>query len=200
MSFYRNQLESWLKTISVKTVRVLDLGGAANPVIPRLKSFQADEYICFDNGSEEAKTQYIKFDINEPLEQLEGFKEKDFKFNEIFCLEVFEYVWNPVEAVRNISRLLANDGIAYVSFPSIYPVHNPENIDYLRYTKQAIIKYVYSNGMEIHDIVPRVATEGQIALSSFYSLEGMHPLKNSILPFDIGYMVKIIKPFLEEGV
>ena len=195
MSYYRNQLENWLKTLDIKADKVLDLGGAANPIPTRLKSFSSNEYICFDNGSEEAKNQYIKFDINQPLEQLEGCNEKSFKYDCIFCLEVFEYVWNPVEAMRNIERLLCEDGIAYISFPSIYPVHNPVEIDYLRYTEQAIRKYIELSGLKLMSLVPRIATEGISSLSEFYSKEGMHPVRGSSLPFYIGYMVKVNKPF-----
>ena len=43
-----------------------------------------------------------------------------FKFDAVFCLEVFEYVWNPVEAFKNLWRLMNNDSVAYVSFPAIY--------------------------------------------------------------------------------
>jgi len=195
MSYYREQLEEWLKRISIKTERVLDLGGASNPVIKRLKSFDAEEYICFDSGAEEAKIQYINFDINKPLEQLEGFTEDAFKFDAIFCLEVFEYVWDPVEAMRNIARLLNGDGLAYISFPAIYPVHNPVEIDSLRYTKQVIEKYCKIFNLKILELKPRVATLGQASLSNFYSAEGMHPVRKSALPFDIGYLLKVAKRY-----
>jgi len=192
MSYYRDQLETWLKTINIKAERVLDLGGAANPVTNRLGSFEANEYVCFDNGKEEAKVQYINFDINESLSKL-GYDEKSFKFDCIFCLEVFEYVWNPVQAIDNIYNLLMPDGFAYISFPSIYPVHNPEEIDYLRYTKKAIEKYMDLVGLVIKSIQPRVATAGWDELSGFYSKEGMHPVRGSKLPFHIGYLVKVNK-------
>jgi len=193
MSFYRNQLEAYLKRINVKAHRVLDLGGASNPIQGRVNSFKSDEYICFDLGVEEAKRSYIKFDINEPLEQLTGFKEEDFKFDTIFCLEVFEYVYNPIEAINNIYRLLDDNGLAYISFPTQYPLHEPKEIDYLRYTRKAIEKYADIFGLEILEIVPRVATEGLSNLSKFYSREGMHPVKHDSSVFDIGYMVKISK-------
>lgn len=196
MSFYRNFLENWLSGISVKANRVLDLGGGANPIVKRVKSFEVEEYVCFDLGVEEPKTEYTEFDINYPLEKLEGYNEKSFKFDCIFCLELFEYVWDPKEAFRNISRLLGDDRIAYISLPSIYPVHQPEEIDYLRYTKRAIEKYCSLFNLKILEIIPRVATEGMNALGEFYSKEGMHPVRHSQLPFDIGYMVKVVKPIL----
>ena len=197
MSYYREALEDWLKTISVKAERVLDIGGASNPVRNRLKSWDANECIFSDNGAEEAKVDYMPFDINLPLTQFEGYSEvdlyKQFRFNVVFCLEVFEYVWNPVQAMKNIYDLLAKDSVAYISFPAIYPVHNPVNIDYLRYTRNVIEKYINDNKFDSFEITPRVATEGKAELSAFYRSEGMHPVRNSQLPFDIGYLVKVRK-------
>lgn len=192
-SYYRQQLERWLKQINIKTDRVADIGGAANPVPSRLGSYQANEYVCFDNGVEKAKTQYIQFDINEPIKQLDSYDEQVLVFDVVFCLEVFEYVWNPLRAIKNIHKLLTVGGIAYVSFPAIYPVHNPVEIDYLRYTKRAVELYLTKAGFREWFITPRVASEGRNTLAKFYAEEKMHPLKHSELPFDIGYLVKAIK-------
>lgn len=198
MSLYRNQLEDWLKKIHVKAERVVDVGGASNPVEKRVASWKVDEYVFLDLAKEIALVDYIKFDINVLLNN--QFKdcsrediEKTLWFDVLFCLEVFEYVWDPVTAFQNIWDLMSNDSIAYISFPAIYPVHNPIEIDYLRYTKNAIQKYLKIVGFTHIWITPRVATKGKQSLSAFYSLEGMHPVRHSELPFDIGYMVKCRK-------
>lgn len=194
MSFYRNQLESWLKTINVNAEKVLDLGGASNPVRNRVNSWRVNDCIFFDNGAEQAKVEYMPFDINIQLEdQLKGYKEKDLQFDALFCLEVFEYVWNPVEAMRNIYRLMGQDSVAYISFPAIYPVHQPYEIDSLRYTKAVIERYLHMWDFQQIEIIPRIATLGKSDLSRFYTTEGMHPLRGSQLPFDIGYLVKARK-------
>lgn len=201
MSLYRNQLETWLQKISVKTERVLDIGGASNPVRARVYSWDVQECTFFDLGTEPSKVEYMKFDLNLPLTQFKGYescfadeilnkKPNPFKFDAIFCLEVFEYIWNPVQAIKNIYNLMNNDSVAYISFPSIYPVHNPVQVDYLRYTKNVIQKYLIECGFTQIEITSRMATLGRQDLSRFYGVEGMHPVRNSELPFDIGYMVK----------
>lgn len=204
MSYYRNQLETWLKNINVKTERVLDLGGASNPVRYRVNSWDVQECVFLDRGIEEAKVEYIPFDINLPLDQLQGYYKKGigegvveinplFQFDALFCLEVFEYVWNPVQAIGNIWNLMNNDSVAYISFPAIYPVHNPIEIDYLRYTQRAISHYFNMFKFDQVEIVPRVASKGRADLARFYSNEGMHPVRGSDVPFDIGYMIKARK-------
>lgn len=204
MSYYRTQLETWLKGISVKAERVVDIGGASNPVRTRVASYEVEETVFLDNGAEEVKVDYMHFDINLPLDQLKGYYLKGigegvvetnnlFRFDAVFCLEVFEYVWDPVQAIGNIYHLMSNDSVVYISFPAVYPVHNPIEIDYLRYTKNVIMKYLTDIGFTQIEITPRVATQGKSELAAFYRIEGMHPVKDSQLPYDIGYLVKARK-------
>ena len=100
---------------------------------------------------------------------------------------------NPFQAIENLASFLKEGGIAYISFPTIYPVHNPPSIDYLRYTKNGVEKLLKEGGFSTWEITPRIATNGVEALARFYSLEGMHPVKNDRVIFDIGYLCKVIK-------
>lgn len=203
MSYYRNQLEDWLKNISVNVDKALDVGGASNPVRTRVKSWNVDECFFFDNGAEEAKVDFMPFDINKPfIEQMKGYESyikreaghlNPFEFDAVFCLEVFEYVWNPVQAFQNLYDLMSSDSVLYASFPSIYPVHQPAEIDYLRYTRAVIFRYLTQLHFTQIEITPRIATVGKNSLVQFYSEEGMHPVRKSSLPFDIGYLVKARK-------
>ena len=195
MSYYRNQLESYLAKLEINADRVLDIGGAANPIQKRVKSFKTNEYICFDLGIEKTKRPYIKFDLNLPLKQLKGYDEDTFKFDCIFCLEVFEYIWNPIEAMSNISKLLGYDGKAIISFPTQYPLHQPKLFDSLRYMKHGIIQLVKHSNLKIKKMFPRKATKGAKALNSFFALEGMHPVKGDNSIYDIGYILEVYKPF-----
>lgn len=195
-SYYRQQLETWLKTIDVKADRVLDIGGSANPVKGRVRSWNVEEYKIMDNSAEESyhdkwtKPDYFH-DINDNYDLYKG----DYIgiFDNIFMLEVMEYVWDPVEVFSTLQCLLKDKGVLYITFPSIYPVHNPVEIDSLRYTQKVIEKYLKMFGFRDWIITPRMATEGLQHLSSFYSSEKMHPVKRSPLPFHLGYLVRATK-------
>jgi SAM-dependent methyltransferase len=189
MSYYRDQLEAWLKTIDVRADSVLDIGGGANPVKGRTKSWEVRAYQILDNNAEGEFSPYFKYDLNDILPTSLAWH----KFDVIFCLEVFEYIFNPLVSLNRIFLMLETDGILYISFPAIYPVHNPREIDYLRYTKKGIEKLLEKAMFSSWEIIPRVATKGRQALSEFYSLEGMHPVKGDDIIFDIGYMCKCIK-------
>jgi len=172
----RKQLEKWLKTIDVNGI-VLDIGGGTIPIKGRTKSWDVDDYIILDikNNAD------IVTDINYPIELSK-------KFDNIFCLEVMEYVWNPVTALSNMSRLLKLGGILYISFHFLFPHHDPADKDYLRYTKRGIEKLLVETGFIIEKIVPR-ETIAPEALRTFCNIESKI-YRNA---GEIGYLVKAIK-------
>lgn len=127
-----------------------------------------------------------EWDINKDWETILG-------CDTVFCLEVFEYVYDPATAMRNLSNIMSDGGILYVSFPFIYPIHNPVEMDYLRYTKQGVMTLMKLNGFKIDEMRSRVATEGDAALQAFFSSEGMRKAKQYRGHNEIGYLVKAIK-------
>jgi SAM-dependent methyltransferase len=190
MSYYRDQLERWLETISISADNVLDIGGAANPVKNRVKSWDVKHYMIADNLLETPKDPSIpvfEYDLNE-----EGIVDET-DWDVIFCLEVFEYIYDPVTALDNIQTMLGSEGIAYISFPSIYPVHEPKENDYMRFTRHGIVRLLDTVGFSEWSILPRIATIGKEALGQFYSLEGMHPVKHDDVIYHIGYLVEACK-------
>ncbi len=188
MSYFREQLENWLKQIDVEAKSVLDVGGGENPIKTRVKSWKVQDYKILDHDAQ-FKPDYFA-DLNYSLDlKILGLPRP----NVIFCLEVFEYIFNPVQAMKNLFDLLEEDGTAYISFPTIYPLHNPAGIDYLRYSKNAIEKLLTEAGFSTWEITPRMVTEGLSTLKDFYTIEGMHPMKNTADVFALGYMVKAYK-------
>ena len=172
MSNTRQQLENWLKTIDVKGT-VLDVGGVAIPVKGRTKSWDVSDYKILDHH----KADYTK-DINYSIKEVP-------EFDIAFCLEVMEYVWNPTMALCNMHNLLKSGGILYISFHSLFPHHDPEKRDYLRYTKRGIEKLLKETAFQIEEIVPRI-TSNPIALKEFCESESkVYRYRN-----EIGYLVK----------
>ena len=193
-SYYREQLESWLRLIDVKADRVLDVGGGANPVRGRARSWDVKEYKILDNELENSKQKVDHlFDMNEVLDcWKEGGIHYCNSFDIAFCLEVMEYIWEPAQALLNMSALLKKDGILYISFPFIYPHHNPEKHDYLRYTGWGVEKLLEKTGFQIEEVTSRIETP-PFVLQNFYKKEKMHPAKNYDDHNEIGYLVKAKK-------
>lgn len=190
-SFFRLQLENWLKKIDVKSIKLLDIGGGLNPIKGRTKTWNVQKYMVVDNNLEGNFNPDFHIDLNK-ITNIDRKKIKNHFFDTIFCLEVMEYIYNPLTVLEFIHSLLAKSGVLYISFPTIYPVHSPESYDYLRYTRQGIIKLLQESGFSYWQITSRVATQGKKNLLNFYKKEKMKGIKKEIV-FDIGYMVKAYK-------
>jgi SAM-dependent methyltransferase len=181
MSKYRDDLEKYLKTLNVKAEAVLDVGGSANPIKDRVKKFDVKNYKILDNNNEKGlhkkwREPDFKGDLNylyfRSWNQIpKWYKEhqgKEITYDVVFCLEVFEYIWNPYSALGNIYLLLKNGGVAYISIPFGYPVHEPIEDDSLRMTREGFIKLAKRGfNFEVLECFPR-----------YYSPEAFNGIKN----------------------
>jgi len=188
----RQDLEAWLKTIDVSG-RVLDVGSAQLPIKGRTKSWKVKDYktIDLENPHENKVIPDWIGDIQQenlsPKDKVFGY------FNIVFCIEVSEYWTQPHKALWNIGNYLKKEGILYISVHTLYGLHKPENLDYLRYTRYGIEKLLKETGFEIKEIIPRKITEaGILALQKFYAAEGMKILYNENT-FNEGYLIKAVK-------
>lgn len=213
-SYFREQLEEWLKTIDVKADCVLDVGGAQLPVKDRVRTWEVKEkdykildlenphkgekpdIVCDLNNVDDIHTCHNNFPDcwNEPEIKHEVGVIYENSFDVIFCLEVMEYIWNPYRSLKNINWFMRKDGILYISFPFIYPHHNPEGKDYLRYTRWGVEKLLKEAGFEIEEIVTRLASkEGGFILANFFGTDRMRPSKQYQGHNEVGYLVKARK-------
>lgn len=196
MSYTREQLENWLKAIDVDAERVLDIGGAQLPIKGRTKSWDVHDYQILDlpkpHETKEKPTQTM--DLNDPiLDESDGFDDVTYlSFDVVFCLEVMEYIWNPVQAMSNIYSFMKEGGKLYMSVPFIYPVHNPKDEDYLRYTEKGIIKVLENAGFEIQEIIMRNAKYPEM-LEGFWNAEGMKASRDYSKHDAVGWLIEAVK-------
>lgn len=171
-SFTRIQLESWLKNIDV-IGSVLDIGGSQKSIKGRTKSWKVDNYKILDlEQPHECKRQPDL--IGDVQEHYDYYNENENKFDVVFCTEVSEYWHNPYGALDNIQFLMKPKGKLYISFHTLYGLHNPKGEDSLRYTKNAIVKLLDNSEFEIIKMIPRtISEEGRVWLERFYRSEGM---------------------------
>lgn len=182
MSFYRKQLEDWLSTLNVKADVVLDIGGAQGEVKDRVKSWDVDNYSVVDLPDWDLNLDWS----NDPNKHhVEG-------ADVIFCLEVFEYLYNPLVAMRNIADTLKPGGKAYVTFAFVYPHHNELENDTLRYTEPGIYKFAELSGLIVKQRWFRIDQTG--FLERFYDLDGMRKAKQYHNHDATGFIVELYKP------
>jgi hypothetical protein len=195
-SYSRQQLEAWLKTIDVKADKVLDIGGSQLPIKDRTKTWDVKDYKILDlEQPHECKQRPdIICDLNEELNFRVGDKSGVGTYDIAFCMEVSEYWYNPFQALKNIQTFLKQQGILYISFHFLYPVHNPINQDYLRYTPQGAIVLLQKAGFEIESFEYRTLIEPGGVMGVYLS-EGMKPIKpyNSEIHYHQGILIKAKK-------
>ena len=190
-SYFRLQLEDWLGQISVGPGRLLDIGGAQKPVVPRLNRCETSDVVILDlDQPHEGPRPQIVADLNESWSEDGDLYVGD--YDHVFCLEVMEYVWNPVQAADNLYEVTKPGGTLYISFPFVYPIHKPYGADFLRYTEDGARKILESAGFVIEEVRPRIARSVHL-LKAAFSNDGMkHRSDDSV--GDTGYMIIAKRP------
>src|SRR3990167_1812006 len=160
-SFYRQQLEEWLKNYEVKASLVYDVGGQQLPVDGRVGKWQVSQYEILDLPD---------FDV----------ERKDSKFALLpraditFCLETLEYCINPVIAFHNLAVITKPEGKIIISVPQVYPAHNELDKDSLRLTESGIkrLAALISRRPTFH-----YRRDKSGLLKQFYATDGMRAAK-----------------------
>lgn len=189
-SSYRIELDNWLKQLDVKANRVLDIGGSQLPVKGRTKSWDVGEYLIADLP--EPHVNSPKPDIELDLNSNDtGFSSEDYgKYDLIFCLEVFDYIYNPMAAFDEIYAHLSDGGIAWVTFPTVYPTHNPVEDDALRYMEGGIRNLAKDSALKIEEMIRRRPETN--AIENLWGAERMRAAKGYDHHFT-GWIVRFSK-------
>lgn len=187
-SSYRQELERWLFQLDVTAENVLDIGGSQLPVKGRTSSWDVQRYVIADLPKPHADSPKpdIEFDLNTTPMVADDYGEYDL----IFCLEVFDYIFNPLDAFRRINSLLKADGTAWVTFPTFYPTHNPIEDDALCYKEGGIRKLAAASGLKIVEMIRRRPETD--ALEQLWHRERMRAAKNYDHRF-LGWIVEFTK-------
>lgn len=157
-SSYRLELDRWLSQLDVKADSVLDIGGSQLPVKGRTKSWDVKEYLIADLPEPHVGSPKpdVEIDMNQEADEMGWYEDGTLEsFEIVFCLEVFDYIWNPVAGMFRIYSNLMGNGTAWVTFPTFYPTHNPIEDDALLYKEYGIRKLADSVGLKIIQMIPR---------------------------------------------
>ena len=187
-SIYKQQLKTWVATLDVYADTVLDIGGSQDPIKGRTKSWHVKEYLIADLPEPhiDSPKPDIELDLNLPSGDVPEF----LQFDMIFCLEVFDYIYDPCEAFKTLYKYLKAGGTAWVTFPSFYPLHQPVEDDALRYMEGGIRKLADLVGLNIEEIIKRRPETNY--LNTFWAAERMRAAKHEDHNYT-GFIVKFTK-------
>ncbi len=175
-SYSRRQLEEWLQKQVIKAEAVADVGGRKLPVKDRVKTWEVQRYDILDLPEYDLN---LKWDLTE-------------LYDIAFCLETFEYIYNPLQAMQNLQRLLKKGGVLYVSFHFIYPQHGHN--DYLRYTRMGVERLLQESGFSTWVVRTRKIKHA-VSLYLLHLREGMKGSNCNLgrRHTEQGYLVRAVK-------
>lgn len=78
---------------------------------------------------------------------------RDNYFDAILCIAVLEHVINPVEVVKELTRVLKPGGLLVVSVPFMQPEHKVP-ADYQRYTRDGVEVLLQDQGLSVLESKP----------------------------------------------
>lgn len=167
-SFYKQQLNDWKATLDVKADVVFDIGGAQDPIKGMTKSWDVKDYKIVDLPVPHVEKVHpdIEWDMNH---EWIGTAKADL----IFCLGVSDYIINPNIFMANIYKMLEPDGIAWVEFPFLYPIHQPIDDEGCRYSEGCIRRLAKQAGLKIEEIIYKRPKPDNPFLQMFYKADGM---------------------------
>ncbi|MFM6933966.1 MAG: class I SAM-dependent methyltransferase [Flavobacteriales bacterium] len=121
--------------------KLLDLGCGFVPFYSFYKD-QISELTCADWGNSMHQNSFldVQCDLNEKLPF-----END-SFDSILLSDVLEHIRKPEELLKEIQRILTNDGVLIMNVPYFYCLHE-EPYDYFRYTEFALKSMVADAGL-----------------------------------------------------
>jgi len=149
-----------------------------NEDLKYFKSHDVKEIVTID--VDEKYKPDVVMDVNLPRKhQLSVLEQEKLekKFDDIFTFELWEYIWNPMQALGTFSDLLKDGGRLWISAPFIYPTHNPMDMDYLRYTEYFWQKVLPEFGFEIEEYDRRVWRDSSPFITAC-TRDGMRPARN----------------------
>lgn len=128
--------------------RILDLG--AGECLYKKKYFSHVKYIAIDFGKGDQNYDYSNINVFCDIAHV-PFKDKQFNF--AFCFQVLEHIKEPKDALKEINRILKDNGHLFLSTPQSWPRHQ-EPYDYYRYTSFGLEYLFKETGFEVIKIEP----------------------------------------------
>jgi len=78
----------------------------------------------------------------------------DEAFDAVILSEVIEHVTDPLRGLLEIQRVLKRDGLIFLTWPFIYPLHELPN-DYVRYTEFGMNRLLAKSGFQLETLTRR---------------------------------------------
>jgi SAM-dependent methyltransferase len=135
-------------------LRILDVGCGVQPYYPLFADI-ASEY----DGNDVEPGPRIKY-----VSMVESLPIPDESYDVVLCTQVMEHVRRPVQALSEMTRVLAPGGHLFMTTHGVYPFH-PHPGDYWRWTRQGFeAMFEDTDELELVDLVPHGGSGSAMAI------------------------------------
>lgn len=160
----RIALENYLAGLDLSADVVCDVGGAQLPARKRVGRLGYNKYIIVDLAKPHEGSPAPDFVLDLNTDFVVDTPDLIEVADLIFCLEVADYWYDPMHAMKQLAKMLKAGGRLIVSFQLMYPTHNPIKDDCLRYTEFAITKLAEAVNLTVDKMIARRAETDAIDL------------------------------------
>lgn len=175
MSNYKENLKQIIKKYDLVSPKVLSIGGQVDDR-GYFNKTEVEFFRVLDND-----TQFnpdVVWDMNKSITDTEGgdvlFDHYN-TYDAVLALNLWEYIFDPVTAHKNIKFFLKQGGLYMGSYVFVYGKHNPAGTDYLRYTDDGIRKILTAAAFKDIQIHPIISND---LLTTYYESEGLRIRKD----------------------
>lgn len=158
---HREAIKTWLSSIELSDVHVIDWGSGSKPVSRYIKH-QNCNFVTIDRNeliaSDRRGPKHYEHDIQVPIDLDTA--------NVAFCIEVLEHCWDGQAVLSNIYDNLEHYGRLYLSVPFMFKVHSDD--DYHRYTVNGLNRLLTQAGFTVDSIE---TTGGSVEEAQGYLVE-----------------------------
>lgn len=195
-----NQLEIIRRQIGDFSAPHLEVGSKAYDDVDRVRMIFANEKDFVGIDMLEGENVDFVIDLTRPFAEVDDILQGK-RFRSIYCLSVLEHCDNPFLMAENLSRLLADDGVLYVSVPHAWKFHGYPS-DYWRFTHEGIKKLFPDLSFAENESWVSTDVENDIQLladsdlgrvrikGSYYRKQGRY-----LTAFFVGFLALLAKPF-----
>jgi len=159
VQFNQRNRDSWVRGIAAKLAggtRILDVGAGEGRYRALFSHcvYKSQDFGKYEGTNDGLLRQSWKYGELDYTCDASSIPCEDGAFDAVLCTEVLEHVQEPIDVLREISRILRDDGVAFISAPLGSGLHQQPHHYYGGFTPSFFWHFFTELGFEVISIEP----------------------------------------------